>query len=78
MMKTPYKMVVYPTSDYAVSYCNKNGLFLGGIYYIHKYSDTTVYIKIIADSKIVEVGSRFFSDHFEKDLRTINLENLGI
>lgn len=77
-MNTPYKMVTYPTSDYAVSYCSENGLVLGGVYYIHKYDSITVYIKIISDLKIVEVGSRFFADHFEKDLRTINLDKLGI
>ena len=77
-MNTPYKMVTYPTSDYAVSYCIENGLVLGGTYHIHKYDSTAVYIKIISDLKIVEVGSRFFKDHFEMDLRTINLEKLGI
>jgi hypothetical protein len=77
-MNTPYKMVTYPTSDYAVSYCLENGLVLGGTYHIHKYDSTTVYISVITDFKIVEVGSRFFKDHFEMDLRTINLEKLGI
>lgn len=77
-MKTPYKMTKYPTSDYSVKYCIENGLLLGGTYYLHKYDGTTVYIKIITDLKIVEVGSKFFTDHFEKDLRTINLEKLGI
>lgn len=77
-INTPYRMVAFPTSDYAISYCNKNGLSLGGVYYIHKYSDTTVYIKIIVDSKIAEVGSTFFKDHFKKDLRTINLQKLEI
>lgn len=71
-------MVKYPVSKtYADVYCKSNGLFLGESYYLSKsFDNDTVYININVDNKSVDIGIKFFEEHFKIDLRTINLEKI--
>lgn len=74
--KTPYKMFNFPTQDYAIRYCNDNGLQLGGTYFIIEQPDENNIFISDGGDKIAVVGSTFFKQHFKIDLRTINLDKL--
>ncbi len=71
-------MVKYPVSKtYADVYCKSNGLVLGESYYLSKsFDNDTVYININVDNKSVDIGIKFFEEHFKIDLRTINFKKL--
>lgn len=77
----PYIMFEYPISrpgynEYAEQFCQENNLILGNSYYI-KNKDKT-FITILVGNNKVDVGIIFFEEHFKKDIRTINLDSLGI
>ena len=77
------KLHPYETVSHAVSYCNGAGLYIGCVCEIIDLFDVgssrySITLKILETNRIVELGIDFIDRHFKKELRTKNLEKLGI